>query len=391
MKVLVSGDWHLDCFKIGKVDPASDLDYRVQDFFASVDYMIDVAIEEKVELFIMNGDLFKGRTATHHIETLVAERFSRIAAHMQLVINLGNHDYTPKQLSYGTHTYSILEKFGLKNFKLCTDMTHLTFEGVDIVLYPYHDLKRVDFASNAELVKWVHEEVGKFPLTQECKLFVGHGTPQGTLINEDWFLDLNIIDEPILPNTLFEPFDMALFSHIHRRHAISDKVFHIGSPERVDFSEAEDDKGFVIYDTDTKTMGWASTNPRPMSDIKLDLLKLSEFDDATEKIIEALTSLPDLTTRMVKMQVELSASAYSQLDHREIQAITDKFFYCKGPKYIVPKVQKTRIREITEQLGVSEALEKVLAAKEELTQNEREQILVRGNGILAKTPQRSSE
>ena len=105
MKVLVTGDLHLDAVKIDRIDVDSDLDLRVKDFFDAFDRVIDHAITNKIDLFILNGDLLKGRSATRLIETLVAERFKKIASKMKLIINLGNHDITPRQFSYGVHTY----------------------------------------------------------------------------------------------------------------------------------------------------------------------------------------------------------------------------------------------------------------------------------------------
>lgn len=386
MKILVSGDWHLDCFKVGRIDPQTDLDIRVLDFVNAIDYMIDYAIENKVDLFILNGDLFKGRTSSHKIETLVAERFNKIRKHMDFVINLGNHDYTPKQLSYGIHTYSILDRFQKEagnSFTLCTEITHLTYEDTDLIIYPYYDLKRTDFTSNNDLVAWIEQEVSSFKLTQPCKLFVGHGTPQGTIFNDNWFGDLDIIDEPVLPFTMFEPYDMVLFSHIHRRQKIREKILHIGSPERVDFSEAKDDKGFVVYDTIKKDCKWVSTNPRPMTDIKVNLLDKKGFYDPTEEILNSFKSLPNLDKQMIKITVECSEKDLTTVDKNIIKQALDKAFYYKPIRYKVPKLQNSRIQDLTEQLSSVEALEKILEVKEELTEDQRKQILVRGKGILS--------
>lgn len=381
MKILVSGDWHIDASKIGRINPSTDLDLRIEDFFKAIDFMIDYAVKNNVDLFIMNGDLFKGRTSSHHIETLIAERFSKIAASMKLIINLGNHDYTPKQLAYGIHTYSILDRFKLNNTQLYTEITHLTFDDCDIVLYPYYDLKRVDFESNDLFLKWVEDKVHGFALTKPCKLFVGHGTPKGTIINEDWYFDLDIIDEPVLPHTVFEDFDMVLFSHIHRRHAITKRIFHIGSPERVDFSEADEDKGFVVYDTHLKKMEWVSTNPRPMTSLDITIPD-NDFVDPTSEIIQNLKDLPNFDQRMLKITINCSSQTSARIDRTQLKGELDKAFYCKPINFIIPRVQKSRIKEVTEHLSVVEALEKVLAQKD-LSDHDKKQIMIRAKGVLA--------
>lgn len=383
MKILTSGDWHLDCFKIGKIDSETDLDLRVKDFFDAVDRMIDYAIENKVDIFIVNGDLFKGRTSTHLIETLIAARFKKIASHMELIINLGNHDYTPKQLSYGIHTYSILEKFGIHNCKIITEMTHLTYDDFDLFLYPYYDLKRVSFTSNDQLISWIESTIDQTDFTKPTTVFVGHGTPEGTLFNEDFLISLDLIAEPVLPKQMLEQFDIALFSHIHRNHSIGDKIHHIGSPERVDFAEADHPKKFAIYDTKTKQLTWESTNPRPMKDIKLDLMDMSDFDDPTQVIIDHLLKIKDLDKTMIKLSIKIPEQNYSQVNHNEIRAVLSKAFWSKAPIWEVPKTQQARIKGLTEQLTEHEALEKILETKADLSDNDKQQILIKARGLLA--------
>jgi exonuclease SbcD len=380
MKILVSGDWHVDASKIGRTNPDTDLDYRTEDFLKAVDFMIDYAVKNKVDVFIMNGDLFKGRTSTHHLETIIAEKFQAIASKMRLIINLGNHDYTPKQLAYGIHTYSVLQKY---NVEIYTEITHLTLDDCDLVLYPYYDLKRVAFESNEKLINWVQDTVLGFELNKPCKLFVGHGTPKGTIINEDWYFDLEMIDEPVLPHNILEPFDMALFSHIHRRHEISRHIWHIGSPERIDFSEATEDKGFVVFNTVTKKPEWISTNPRPMAVLDINLLKISEFDDPTEYIINQIISIPDLDQTMMKITVECSLQTMMKIDQVQIKTVLGRAFFYKPPTYDSPRIQKSRNKAVTEQLSVPEAVEKVVNSKENLSPEDKKQILIKARAILA--------
>jgi len=383
MKILITGDWHLDQPKIGRINPDTDLDLRTEDVFAAVDYMIDYAINNKIDLFVLNGDLFKGRTSTHHIETLFAERCFKIASHMRFIINLGNHDYTPKQLSYGIHTYSILQRFDLPNTEILTEISHKSFDNVDIVFYPYYDLKRVQSTNNEELLQWIGSTVNGFELTKDCKLFIGHGTPEGTAIHGSWSFDLDLIDEPVLPQKFFESFDMALFSHIHRCHAITPKIFHIGSPERIDFSEVEDDKGFSIYDTNTKQMQWVSTNPRPMAVFEIDLLKIDEFDDPTDLIIKEFINIPNLDQCMLKISVECSDKTLSLIEHPRLQEALGKAFYVQQPiSYSTPKLQKSRLKEVTEQISEIEALERVVRDRKDFSDTDKEQILLRGRAIL---------
>ena len=384
MKILITGDLHIDAAKIGKINPNTDLDYRTEDFLRAVSYTIDTANKESVDLFILNGDLYKGRTSTHHIETLFAEQLQRLNPSIKRLINLGNHDYTPKQLSYGVNTYSVLMSTNLPDTTFNLDINHFVYPDLDLVIYPYYDLKRVpELETNEKLISWIEDKIGSFKLTKKRKLFVGHGTPAGTIFNEDFYFDLDMISEPVLPLSLFENFDYALFSHIHRAHWIGKKVFHIGSPERVDFGEADDDKGFVIYDTETNKVEWYSTDPRPMKDLKIDLTSLSEFDDPNQILIDAVETIPNLEKTMVKLSVTCNEQVYSIVDHLSLRTSLSKAFYYKTPSFEVNKIQKTKNKEITEQLTITQALAKVVDARSDLSDQDKTILIFKANAIIA--------
>lgn len=383
MKILVAGDLHIDGSTIGRTCPTTGLDLRIEDFLKALDKIVDTGLRNKVDLFVVNGDLFKGRTSSHHIETLVAERFRKVANNTRLVINLGNHDYTPKQLTYGIHTYSILEKLGITNCQVNLEISHLAFDELDIILYPYYDLKRLpEFKTNESLLDYLKSKIDQFKLTKPRKLFIGHGTPSGTIINEDFYFDLDIIEEPILPTNWFEKFDMALFSHIHRAHWIGSKIFHIGSPERVDFSEHDEDKGFIIYDSSTNKVEWYSTNPRTMHNLKLNLSNIQEWDDPTEILESKIIELKDLENSMVKIEVECSEATYARIDQIKLRSILQKTFYYKPIKFEVPRIQRTKMKEVNEQLNPEQVLEKVLSTREDLSDLDKKMIYTKAKMLM---------
>jgi len=385
MKILVTGDWHLDACKIGRVNPLTDLDLRIEDFLNAIDRIIDYAIENKIDLFILNGDLFKGRTSSHHIETLFAERIKKITDHMPLGINLGNHDYTSKSLNYNTHTYSIVEKLKIDNVFINTHLNHFIFEDVDVVLYPYYDHKTrsdYEFKNSKEIIDFIDKTIKSYKFTKPCKLFIGHGTPEGTMINEEWFLDLDIIEEPIIPKSILSNFEMSLFSHIHRSHAIGSNIFHIGSPERVDFAEAKHDKGFVVYDTKLHKMEFISTSPRPMLTLDLDLSKLDEFTNPTDYVIKNIEKIEDIDNTLLKVVLSCSQQVRMELDDNKIKnQLTKAYHFTYRVKTFIEE-RESRAVEVTEHLSEATALEKVLESKD-FTEDVKKSILIRGKGVIA--------
>lgn len=385
MKFVATGDWHIDESKIGKVNPETDLDVRIEDTLKAVDRIIDFAIDHHCDMFIMNGDLFKGRTSSHHIETLVAQRFQKIASHMQLKIVLGNHDYTARSLAFQSHTYSIIEQFNIQNVEIVTDTKHLVAGDVDLVLYPYHDLRsRENFHSNEVFLDTLTKTIQSFTYTQPNRIFIGHGTPEGTIINEQYLFDLGTVDEPILPQALFADFDLALFSHIHRSHWVGKKTFHIGSPERVNFSEAHQDKGFAFYDSAVGKMQFVSTNPRPMYDLTIELDDKETFTDPTTTIVTQLKKCDSFEQAMIKLRIVCSEKTRMQIDDSIVNTILQSAFYHILRYEIVRTEERyVRIAEITEHITALDALEKVVLNKEGLSEEDKKQIILRGKAVLA--------
>lgn len=383
-RILITGDIHVDGAKIGKDNPATELDYRIEDVLIALNYIIEVANTEDVDIFVLNGDLFKGRTSTHQIETIIAEMIQqKLNPKIQKWFNLGNHDYTPKQLALGVYTYSIFERLQLPNARFNLDISHISLDDVDVVLYPYYDLKRTtNFETNEELISWISSTVDGFKLNKKRKIFIGHGTPAGTIFHEDYAFDLDAISEPVLPTSMFDKFDYALFSHIHRQHWIGNKIFHIGSPERVDFGEANDDKGFVIYDSKTNQVKWYSTNPRPMVDLKLDFISLTEFDDPNQLILDQLSLIKEPERTMVKVTVECTERVANMIDYPQIKNKLSTFFHHAPLNVKYEKVQQTKDKEVTEQLTIEQALDRVVSLKPEYSDNDKLQILLRAKQVI---------
>lgn len=113
-------------------------------------------------------------------------------------------------------------------------------------------------------------------------ILMAHGTIGGSQIGAQQ--STAFLREPVLPISELRglPFAAQCWGHLHRAQSFGDKRFEIGdhirysgSIERVDFAEADEDKGFWIIDLDENPLGptatweWRSSDPRPFVDIDL--------------------------------------------------------------------------------------------------------------------------
>jgi exonuclease SbcD len=90
MRILHTADWH-----IGKTLRGRS---RIDEHTRAVEEVLDIALRERVDLFVMAGDLFDSQAPAADAEKLVYEFFAKLAANrIPAIVIGGNHDH-PKRL-----------------------------------------------------------------------------------------------------------------------------------------------------------------------------------------------------------------------------------------------------------------------------------------------------
>ncbi|MES0278925.1 MAG: exonuclease subunit SbcD, partial [Dehalococcoidales bacterium] len=93
MKIIHFADLHLGVETYGKTDPATGLSSRLADFLASLDTLVDYALENKVDLVLFCGDAYKSRDPNQTQQRELARRINRLsAAGIPVFLLVGNHD-----------------------------------------------------------------------------------------------------------------------------------------------------------------------------------------------------------------------------------------------------------------------------------------------------------
>jgi hypothetical protein len=152
----------------------------------------------------------------------------------------------------------------------------------------------------------------------------------------------------------------------------------------VNFSEADQDKGFAFYDSATGKMEFISTNPRPMYDLSIDLSSIDEFTDPTNLIIAELNKCKKLNQAMIKLRISCSEKTRIQIDDLRVNAVLQSIFY-STIRYDISRSEEryVRLAELTEHITATDALEKVISSKEGLSEEDKKQILIRGRAVIA--------
>src|SRR6476469_1382059 len=93
IKLLHAADIHIGMENYGKINPATGLSTRLEDFCATFDEAVDRAIAEPVDLMVFAGDIYKTRDPTPTHQREFARRVRRLtSAGIRVVIVAGNHD-----------------------------------------------------------------------------------------------------------------------------------------------------------------------------------------------------------------------------------------------------------------------------------------------------------
>src|SRR5947208_485605 len=92
IRLLHTADWHLG-LEGGPTDPATGLTARVIDVLERIDEVVGYAIAERIDVFVVAGDVFSQPRPSPTLEVLVAEQIRRLAeAGITVVLVAGDSD-----------------------------------------------------------------------------------------------------------------------------------------------------------------------------------------------------------------------------------------------------------------------------------------------------------
>ena len=93
MRILHFSDLHIGVENYGRIDPATGLSTRLGDFLASLDQVVEYALNEDVDLVLLAGDTYKGRDPSQTHQREFARRLHTLSeAGIPTFLLIGNHD-----------------------------------------------------------------------------------------------------------------------------------------------------------------------------------------------------------------------------------------------------------------------------------------------------------
>lgn len=248
LKILHTSDWHygLSSWNDGKRrERNGELEYCLE-------YMLEKAKEEKVDLIIHAGDILDAITPpSAETAKYISHIFMEMGKIAPTVVILGNHDWK------GLAAWSRMAA-GAKVY-ICDSYREIELEKCKIFAVPYIDKRKLhkDYemgdtkTGEKELLDVIKGNIESGLSDTKYNIAVMHGSVEGLFyVGEEIFgSDL------IIPESFFDArIDYTALGHIHNFQKIDKggKVYYSGAPIKCTFGEEKSMAGFAIADIDDK-------------------------------------------------------------------------------------------------------------------------------------------
>ena len=269
MKFIHVSDTHLgfNAYRALCTDPGphKGLNQREVDTYRSFEKFVDDAIELKPDAILHSGDLFDSIRPSNRTLGFAMEQFLRLSREgIPIVIIAGNHSM-PRIRETGSvfrlfdHIEGVhcIYRGGYEKIRIGDMTVHgLPYGEGDGYLSQLDSITSTDSRYN---VMMLHAGVSSL------KAFQNHNTNEQVI--EDSHLQKNM--------------DYVALGHYHGYQKILDNAYYSGSTERFSFSEARQEKGYLVIDLDKVTKEFVSLPARKMIDLP--------YIDALHLDVESLT------------------------------------------------------------------------------------------------------
>ena len=387
MKILHLSDIHIGSgFCHGRVNPATGLNTRLEDFVKTLSLCIDRAIANHVDLVLFGGDAFPNATPAPYVQEAFANQFRRLVdADIPTVLLVGNHDQHSQGL--GGASLNIYRTLGVPGFVVGDTLTthRLSTQKGDVQIITLPWLTRSTLMTRQETQGSSLAEVNQL-LTDRLEVVIegeirrldpnlptvllAHlmadnatlGAERLLAVGKGFTLPLSLLTRPC--------FDYVALGHVHKHQNLNKSndppVIYPGSIERVDFSEEKEDKGYVMIDLEKGKVNWEFC-PLPVRTFRTIEIDLSKQDDPQKALLKGIAKY-DIQDNVVRLIYKLRSEQLDLIDNSSLhQALSTAHTYTIQAE-LVSQLAKPRIPELTASSSIDpmSALKTYLNNREDL-------------------------
>lgn len=362
IKIIHTADIHFGMENYGKIDPKTGIHSRLLDFEKALNYCINFAIDEDVDLFLFPGDAYKTAHPTPTQQKLLMRCFLRLQQKgIPIVIVVGNHD---NPLSFGkANSLEIFGDIPLAGFYVMSQpellVLHTKSGPVQIVGIPWPTRNTISInkkhlqKSPDEVTTYISEAVAMIVQDFAQKLdptipavLASHLTVSSGVFSGSEKRAVYGNDPVLMPSQLaIEPFDYVALGHLHRYQNLNRNgypaIIYSGSIERIDFGERKEPKGFCVVHLERKktTHEFIEVPTRPFIQVEVTIDHNNE--DHTSQIINALKKYT-LKDAVLKILYHVPAEHKDSVDLQVIERFCSEAHYIVG---VIPlRIPTTRTK-----------------------------------------------
>ncbi|MBE9199116.1 MULTISPECIES: exonuclease SbcCD subunit D [unclassified Nodularia (in: cyanobacteria)] len=387
IKILHLSDIHMGSgFSHGRMNPATGLNTRLEDFVKTLSRCIDRALEDTVDLVIFGGDAFPDATPAPYVQEAFASQFRRLVdADIPTVLLVGNHDQHSQGV--GGASLNIYRTLGVRGFVVGDTLTthNITTRNgkVQVITLPW--LTRSTLMTRQETEKSSLAEVNEL-LTERLQVvlegeirrldpdvptvLLAHlmadnatlGAERFLAVGKGFTLPLSLLTRPC--------FDYVALGHVHRHQNLNKSnnppVIYPGSIERVDFSEEKEDKGYVMIELERGSAHWEFC-PLPVRTFRTIEVDISKTEDPQVALMKAIAKY-NIEDAVVRLIYQLRSEQMDIIDSAAIHtALTPAHNYTIQAE-LVSQLARPRIPELTASSSIDprSALKTYLNNREDL-------------------------
>lgn len=386
-KILHLSDIHMGSgFSHGRINPATGINTRLEDFFKTLSQCIDRAIAEPVDLVLFGGDAFPDATPAPYIQEAFASQFRRLVdADIPTVLLVGNHDQHAQ--GSGGASLCIYRTLAVPGFivgdSLATHSIQTRNGPVQVITLPW--LTRSTLLTRPETEGLALAEVnelliGRLEPVLEAEIrnldpeiptvLLGHlmadraaiGAERFLAVGKGFTIPLSLLQRPC--------FDYVALGHVHRHQNLNPSnnppIIYPGSIERVDFSEEKEDKGYVMVQLAKGQVEWefCPLPVRPFCTIEVNIVEATKPQTALLKAIRK----SNLKEAVVRLIYKLRSEQLDLIDNTAIhQSLSEAHSYTIRPE-LVSQLARPRLPElgVGSSINPMDALQTYLDNREDL-------------------------
>ncbi|MBW4652712.1 MAG: exonuclease subunit SbcD [Kaiparowitsia implicata GSE-PSE-MK54-09C] len=376
IKILHLSDIHLGSgFSHGRINPNTGRNTRLDDFEHSLSLCIDRALADPVDLVLFGGDAFPDATPPPVVQDAFARQFHRLVdADIPTVLLVGNHDQHSQ--GQGGASLCIYRTLGVPKFivgdRLQTHRVDTRAGAVQVLTLPWltrsalltrPDTETLSIGDIQELLidrlrVALEGEIRQLDLTLPTVLLAHLMTDTASFGAERFLAAGKGFTVPMALLTR-DCFDYVALGHVHRHQVLCDHppVVYPGSIERVDFSEEDEAKGYVLVELER---GRAQVDfcPLPVRTFLTIRVNLVTADDPQDELSRAIAQAP-IQDAVVRLVYQIHPDQLPQVDNAAVHAaLQSAHTYTIYPE-LVSQLARPRLPE----LGVGHSIDPIDALK----------------------------